>query len=343
MKEPVSIFSVAERANCSISTVSNVLNNKGRFSESTREAVLQAVRELGYRIDSAGRNLRLRRTETLGLLFYPSCAQVFRNPFYAEVMEGLEEKLLSVGYHLLLAGYEASTRDSHVPDFLRRGKVDGMILLGAFPAAIIHSFCELNTPLVLLDSNVDLPVDSVVSDGFMAEVNVVDHLVEMGHRRIVMLAYDMEDSNIDLRVQGFFEGMRKHDLPGGKAAVLREFLSHDDIYRALLERLNSAEAPTAIVAVNDTLAISMMERLAADNICIPGQLSIVGYDDQARSAQTTPPLSTVRVDKVQLGHIGAEMILKRIAAPGSPVVKCRLPVELVMRESVDRFEKATKI
>lgn len=336
MQGPASIFSVAERANCSISTVSNVLNRKGRFSEATRETVLRAVQELGYRTDSAGRNLRLRRTETLGLLFYPSCAQVFRNPFYAEVMEGMEEKLLSVGYHLLLAGYETSTRDSHVPDFLRRGKVDGMILLGAFPSAIVHSFCELNTPLVLLDSNVEWPVDSVVSDGFMAEVNVVDRLVEMGHRRISMLAYNMEDTNIDLRVQGFLAGLKKNNLPAGKTAVMRNFLSHHDIYQALRKRLESAAAPTAVVAVNDTLAVSMMERLAGDGIRIPDRLSIVGYDDHAMSARTSPPLSTVRVDKNKLGQVGAEMILKRIASPGMPITKCKLPVEVIIRESVGR-------
>jgi len=149
-----------------------------------------------------GRSLRIRRTETLGLLFYPSCAQVFRNPFYAEVMEGLEETLLKAGYHLLLAGYEASLRSSEVPAFLQRGKVDGMILLGGFPSKIIHQFCGMNTPLVLLDSNVDWPVDTVVSDGFSAEVKIVDYLVENGHREIVKLAYEMEDYNIDLRIKG---------------------------------------------------------------------------------------------------------------------------------------------
>ena len=98
------------------------------MSEATRDTVLKAVDDLGYRTNSAGRNLRMRRTEILGLLFYPSCAQVFRNPFYSEVMEALEEKLARAGYHLLLAGYEASVRESKIPDFIRSGKVDGVAL-----------------------------------------------------------------------------------------------------------------------------------------------------------------------------------------------------------------------
>lgn len=329
-----SIFLVAELAKCSISTVSNVLNHKGRFGDATRDAVLQAVKELGYQPNSVGRSLRLRRTEALGLLFYPSCAQVFRNPFYAEVMEGLEETLLKAGYHLLLAGYEASIRTSDVPDFLQRGKVDGMILLGAFPTSIIHSFCSLNTPLVLVDSNVEWPVDSIVSDGFSAEVDIVSHLFALGHRQIVLLAYDMEDSNIDLRVQGFLAGLEQVGLPGGEERVIRGFLSHHDIYDALKERLNSSNPPTAVIAINDTLAMAMMSQLAADGIRVPEQLSVVGYDDHAASVRFTPSLSTIRVDKVKLGRIGAEMILKRLETPDTPVVKCRLPTDFVERESV---------
>ena len=334
MKNKKSIFRVAERANCSISTVSNVLNNKGRFGKETRDAVLKAVQELKYRPNSIGRSLRLQLTETLGLLFYPSCAHIFRNPFYAEVMEGLEETLLKAGYHLLLAGYEASVQNSGVPDFLRRGKVDGMILLGAFPSKIIHSIYALDTPIVLLDSNVEWPADSVVSDGFSAEVKVVKYLHSLGHRRIVLLAYNMEDYNIDSRIQGFLAGLLQMGLPGGKKNVLREFVSHDDVYKALRKRLSGPNPPTAVVAINDTLAMEMMVRLAADGIRVPDQLSMVGYDNHAASSQTMPPLTTVRVDKVKLGQLGAELILKRIKEPDAPVVKLVMPAELVKRESV---------
>jgi len=337
MSDNVSIFAVAKRAGCSIATVSNVLNNKGRVGEDTRKLVLKAIDDLGYRTNSAGRNLRLRKTEVLGLLFYPSCARVFRNIFYAEVMEGLEEQLLKMGYHLLLAGYQASVRESNIPDFLRRGKVDGMVLLGGFPGEVIRKFCEVKTPLLLLDSNVEWPVDSVISDGFSAEVKIVDCLVERGHREIVMLAYDMEDSNIDLRVQGFLAGLQKNGLEGGASRVIRNALSHDEIYDTLKKRLRGANPPTAAVAVNDTLAVAMMKRLARDGIRVPRDVSMVGYDDDDISAAAIPPLSTVRVDKKKLGKVGAELILKRVENADCPVTKLSLPTELIIRDSVARL------
>lgn len=341
MDRRVSIFAVAQKAKCSIATVSNVLNNKGRVGPKKRKMVLRAVEELGYQASSAGRNLRIRKSEMLGLLFYPSCAQIFKNPFYAEIMEGLEEGLTKEGYHLLLAGYQVSVADSAIPDFLVQGKVDGMILLGRFPNEIIQNFCQVSSPLLLLDSNVEWPIDSVISDGFTAEINVVSHLVSQGHRSLVILAYDMEDYNIDLRIQGFLSGLTMHGLEGGSANVIREWLSHDDIYAALHARLKGPNPPTAVVTVNDTLAMAMIRRLKENGIRVPEQISIVGYDDDVVMAEGRPFLSTVRVNKKELGRIGAELILKRVASQDTPVVKLRLPTEYVARESVAPVSSAS--
>jgi len=334
MNQRISIFEVAKKAKCSIATVSNVLNNKGRVGEAKRREVLRAVQALGYQVSSVGRNLRTRRSEMLGLLFYPSCAQIFKNPFYAEIMEGLEEELTREGYHLLLAGYQVSVADSAIPSFLAQGKVDGMILLGRFPATIIQSFSRVSAPLLLLDSNVEWPIDSVISDGFSAEINVVNYLYSRGHRNIVMLAYDMEDYNIDLRVQGFLEGLAQCGITANAESVVREMLSHDEIYSALRQRLDRPDPPTAIVTINDTLALAMIKRLTDDGIKVPEQLSIVGYDDDNVMVDNRPFLSTVRVNKKELGRNGAELILRRVTSPAAPVVKLRLPVEFVARESV---------
>lgn len=332
----ISIHAVAQRAKCSIATVSNVLNNKGRVGAEKRKQVLRTAQDLGYQTNAAGRNLRMRKSEMLGLLFYPSCAAIFKNPFYAEIMEGLEEGLTREGYHLLLAGYQASVTDTPVPDFLMRGKVDGMILLGRFPNKIIQRFGELSVPLLLLDSNVEWPIDSVISDGFSAELSTVTHLVSQGHKSIMMAAYDMEDYNIDLRVQGFLAGLRQCGLDAGEKNVIRNRLSHDDIYASLRDHMKGPNAPTAIVAVNDTLAMALIRRLEKDGIHVPKHLSIVGYDDddQYVTIGSRPFLSTVRVNKKELGRVGADLILKRIASPSAPVVKLRLPVEFISRESV---------
>ncbi len=340
MSERILIHEVAKRSGCSIATVSNVLNNKGRVGEKTRQVVLRSVKALGYKTNAAGRNLRTRRTETLGLFFYPSCAKIFLNPFYAEVMEGLEDGLLKVGYHLLLAGGQALTEDNfQTPDILRQGKIDGMILLGRFPESIIRDFTEAQTPLLLLDSNAEWAVDSVVSDGWSGELEVVNHLVSMGHRRLVMLAYGWDDYNIDLRVQGFLAGLNRYGLEGGSEAVIRTSHLDEPLYEVLRQRLAGPNAPTALVAVNDTMARKMIRWLRADGFQVPGQISVVGFDDDVMPGfDPDPPLSTVQVDKKELGRVGAELILKRIASPSAPVSKLRMPVKFIARSSVARLE-----
>ncbi|MEZ0297685.1 MAG: LacI family DNA-binding transcriptional regulator [Candidatus Methylacidiphilales bacterium] len=334
MPERLSIFEVAKQANCSIATVSNVLNNKGRVSAQKRKDILKIVTAVGYRVNSAGRNLRMKRTEIFGLLFYPSCAEIFGNPFYAEVMGGLERRLTQAGYHLLLAGYEAATANSPIPDFLRTGKVDGIILMGRFPTEIIRNFSKLKTPLLLLDSNAEWPLDSVVSDGFSAGVQLVRHLAEKGHKRIVMLAYVWEDYNIDLRIQGFRAGLRELGLEENEGSVIRHAISHVDLYKALKERLDGPNPNTAVVAVNDTLAVTMIRCMQEDGLRVPEDVSVTGYDDEKIAQDMTPPLTTVRVNKPELGRAGAELILERASMPKSPVAKMRLPVDLIERQSV---------
>jgi LacI family transcriptional regulator len=216
MTKKESIVLVAEQAGCSVATVSNVLNNKGRVGAATRENVLLAVKDLKYQPNSMGRGLRLQQTETIGLLFYPSCSEIFRNPFYAEVVEGIEIALQKAGYDLLLSSYEASHKFSKVPDLLSRGKADGLILLGAFPLEILRAICKQKAHLVLIDSNADLPVNTIGTDGFSAELNIVKHLYSLGHRRILFLGYNFELPNIDFREQGFLAGLQQTGLKGGK-------------------------------------------------------------------------------------------------------------------------------
>lgn len=332
MSDPVSIHTVAQKAHCSIATVSNVLNNKGRVGETTRKHVLQAVKSLGYVANSAGRNLRINRSETIGLLFYPSCAEIFQNPFYGEITAGLEEHLTRAGYHLLLASYESSVQHTSVPAFLVQGKVDGMILMGAFPKRIIRLFRTRETPLLLLDANVDLPVDSVVTDGLAAGQLIVEKLASLGHRRMLWIGYDYEDYNIVLRKQGFLEAARRHGLL--EVAALDTTHDHEVFYREIRSRLKGRRPLTAVIAVNDGLAADMVRRLQQDGYLVPGQISVVGYDDDPVATQSTPRLSTIRVDKRELGRIGAEMMLRRVATPDIPTEKRRMPVELVWRESV---------
>lgn len=336
MNSRVAIFAVAEKANCSISTVSNVLNNKGRVSPEKRKLVLRAAETLGYKINAAGRTLRTRKSEMVGLWFYPSCLEVFKNPFYAEVVDGVEERLTLERYHLVMASYRSANAETSVPDFVVGGKVDGMILLGRFPDRIIQKLFSIGCPLLCLDFNDDWPVDNVVPDGFSGGIQAVDCLTSRHHRRIVMVASGAENPNVELRIQGFLAGLANRGIPGAEENIIRDQLSLDGTYQALRKRLKSSVPPTAIFAATDTLATWLIEKMRQDGILVPEKVSVIGYDDEEGQSMSDNRhfLTSIQVDRRQLGRMGAEVLLKRVSAPGAPLSHLRSPVHLVNRNSV---------
>jgi len=329
-----SIKQIAKLANCSIATVSYALNNKGRVSNSVRENIFEICKKYGYTPNSAGRNLRLQKNETIGLLFYPSCAAIFRNVFYAEVMESLEVTMESHGYDLMLSGFESSASGDELPRFVRQGKVDGMILLGGFPRETVLRIKEFGVPLVHLDGHREgIKIDNVTSDGFNASEQIVEHLVRLGHRRIVYMAHSHENTNADQREAGFLKAVEHHGLPKTLSVSLRDFKRTDDGYVLLKALMQSTRPPTAVIAVNDTLASELQACLQRGGFEIPRDLTIFGYNDDLDSRKAIPSISTVHVNRTELGKTGAETILKRINNPDSKIASIRLPVELVHRES----------
>ncbi len=331
----VSIYDIAQAAQCSIATVSCAINGKGRVSASTRKRILAACRTLGYAPNAAGRHLRLQRTETVGLLLYPTCASEFRNSFAAEVIEGLEDRLIAANYHLLLGGYRPQIASGTIPQFIGQGRVDGVVLLGKYPSTIIAELQLLPLPLLILDSEVTgLAIDSITTDGFAAGRAVVDRLVAHGHRRICMLAYDHDFHNPRMRRLGFLDGMQAHGLWPVQQSLITAFQHDAEGYRLLAHRLSGSEAPTAVFCENDHLALDLLSRLRADGVSVPGSLSLVGFNDDDGCAQAQPPLTTCHIDKKAIGRLGAEMILERIVAPELAVRHRLLPAVWIERQSV---------
>jgi DNA-binding LacI/PurR family transcriptional regulator len=327
-----SITDIAREAGCSISTVSYALSGKRTVNPATRKRILKACEKLGYVPNAAARGLRMQKTETIGLLLYPTCARLFRNIFTGEVIDGVEQALIDAGYHLLIGGYSPQVKDRGLPAFIGQGRVDGVILLGSYPAEILTSLHSAPVPLLLLDSIVDLPIDCVTSEGFAAGRQAVDHLVAKGHRRVVMLGYPLDGYNARQRRLGFQDGIVHHGLGSHDDAVIADHLTHDDVYAALHIRLKDSNPPTALFCENDTLARAMVERLRQDGFTVPGDLSIIGFNDD-EDAQAVG-LTTFHIDRRGLGRAGAEALLARIANPAVAAVKTRLPVALVERDSV---------
>lgn len=333
--KPISIHEVAKKAGFSIATVSNVVNGKGRISQKTRKKVLAAVDELGYTPSSFGRQLRLRLTETVGLLFFPNCAQLFLNVYYVSIMAGVEEALDKNNYDLLLSSYERDYNPTEqAPKFIQRRKVDGVVLLGNFPKSTVEDLAKTGIPLLLLDSHMEgIQADSITTDGFSAGGMIANHLHDFGHKRLAFVGFDTDDTNALDRRRGFQSSVKDlgSDLTFSTIRVRR---GGGDRFSAVVKALRQKNPPTALFVENDTLAYEVILDLKKNGFKVPRDVSVVGYDNSHSAIASDPLLTTVGVDHQALGRFGAEAIISRIQNPTSPVRSFRLPVTLFQRDSV---------
>jgi LacI family transcriptional regulator len=305
------------------------------MSPEMRQQILDKCAELNFVPNSAGRSLRLQRTDAVGVIYAPSFAELFGNVFYARIMEGLAETFGEAGLDLVLG----NRRDPDgMPSIVRQGKVDALVVLaGVFTATDYEALRHCPVPLCIVDGYVrSFEADSLTSDGFGGGQQVAEHLWQNGHRKVAMIAYRSPLYNIDQRIAGFFSGLRSCGMEAGEADSLIRVDNDDEAACELLARLDSADPPTAVFAVNDTMALHLMDALEQAGRAVPGDLSIVGFDDDPMAARARPPLTTIGLKKRDIGAVSARLVLDRLAHPDKPFVHQVQPTRLVVRESVAR-------
>ena len=326
---------IAALVGCSVATVSNAINGTGRMSGAMREGILAKCAELNFVPNSAGRSLRLQRTDAVGVIYAPSFAELFGNVFYARIMEGLAETFGEAGMDIILGNRLDA---DGLPTFVRQGKVDALVVLaGVFDAKSYEGFRNCPVPLCIVDGHSDsLKADSLTSDGFGGARLAAEHLYAQGHRRILMTAYRDKLYNIEQRISGFFSGLRASGMEIDETDALIQVDTDAEAAEEIIALLETPHPPTAVFAVNDTMAIHLIEALAESGKKVPEDISIIGFDDDPVAADCQPPLTTVRLGKKDFGAISARLVLDRLAEPDKPITHQILPTELVTRESVAR-------
>jgi DNA-binding LacI/PurR family transcriptional regulator len=320
------IKDVAARAGVSKSSVSRVLQGSSLVSEASREAVLRAMDELGYRPNAAARTLVSSRSNTIGVLLTD-----LRNPFLIEIVEGIEPVAEQHGYTVLVvSGKRQSRAEASALHKLLELRVDGIVcdttrldrqaLLDAARA----------TPIATLTRTPEVPrVDSVVTDDPAGAALVVDHLTGLGHRHIALVADTQERAGLD-RIRGYEEAMRAHGLGEEIRIVPADFTQAGG--RAGGERLFAEDRPvTAVFAANDFSALGVLEAAAAAGLDVPGDVSVVGYDDISLAAQARVSLTTVHQPAQRIGEAAVKAVLARIEQPERPARRIVMEPRLVAR------------
>ncbi len=328
------IIDVASEASVHPSTVSRVLNGHvgTTVTPATRERVLAAADRLGYRPSALARSLRLRRTLTLGML-----VPDITNPFFSSIIKGAEDAARLRGYNLILCNSEDEPqREATYLRVLRERQVDGLLIASSQMADdTIAELREEAFPFVLLNRATRSAEDlAVVVDNHAAAVDVVAHLAALGHRRVGHIAGPQNTTTGVDRREGYRAGVLAYGLANEPGLVVEaDAFSEEAGHRALEIMLAGPARPTAVFGANDLIAVGMLQLLRQIGAHVPGDLSIVGFNDIPLAGLLEPALTTVRVPQLEMGVAGAHLLIDRLE--GRPIgdVRLTLPTELVIRAS----------
>ncbi len=334
---PITIKDVAKSAGVSIGTVSNVFNNHpSGYREDTRERVIEAAQKLGYHPNRIARNLVRRRASALGVGFVQASHSLGNNPYLSEVMDGLMTAAREHGYHLMLylrIPPEDSRRELSM--FLDRS-IDGLCMVAPDEGLpILCSIAETRLPLVVIGAENPYPGAAWIDVDNAAGIEMsIDYLYKAGHRKIAHLAGPYKQRSARIREDAYKTAMSERGLPIPETYITRSGYEVEGAYEAAFPLLSQRDRPTAICAASDEIALGALSAARKLGISVPGQLSLVGFDDIRESRYITPTLTTVKQPTKQIGYCAAKWLIQSLSDASLPNLQERVAPVLIERDSV---------
>lgn len=322
------IFDVAEHAGVSKSLVSLVLRNGANVSAAKRAAVLQAVDELGYKPNRAARSLVSQRSFTVGAI-----VSDLHNTWYIDLLASVRAELTAKGLNLFLAEDHQMETDASVLDAFVDAGVDGLLCLGTFrPTDQLVKTASSIPTVVASGREPDLPtVDVVTGDDYEGAVKAVNHLLAQGHRRIAHLGGTGRAA--ELRIQGYRDTMHRNGFDADIHVEISDRSEAGD-HRAARALLESRIRPSALFANNDYAAVVAMSEARELGLSIPGDLSVIGYDNSYLAQLGYIGLTTVDNNYTEMGRLAVGRLLQRIETRDAPRTVTLLDPSIASRTTV---------
>ena len=325
---------VAALAGVSLSAVSLVANGKPGVGPDKRARVLTAMHELGY--NPSGRRAPATETRVAGLLMESLSIPGSSDGFYTRIIAGIEEAAYRLGYRLLLHLYRPDVDPIGDIRGLMGRDVDALIIAndGDVTPDVIREIAAIGRPLVLVESYLDDPIHAVTSDNFTAGLMMTNHLIALGHRRIGALPGPSKYSSLRDRLRGYHVALMEHGLPIVPELQPPPVSGHPKKGFVQMQQLLALpDPPTAVFAVSDKSAFGAIEAIKEAGLRIPEDISIVGIDDVAESAYSSPPLTTYHVPKFKLGQVAVDIMHSLLTSATATPTKTLLIGSFVERAS----------
>lgn len=331
IKNPT-IKDVARKSNVSVATVSRILNNLEGYSEETRRRVMQVIDEIGYRRNDIARNLKIKSTNTIGVLL----PKVGTN-FYIEILNGIEDAAHNDGYSVIICnvGDNGERTEEYIRIMIER-QVDGIIVCSLPPEkSLIENIIGVNIPVVLIStiySGYSIPYIKV--DDYKASYAAVEYLIKMGHKDIAMVGGSPLDPIAGIpRLQGFIDALRNNKLKVRENLIKHNGFSFKDGITSMEQLLKEKEKFTAIFAACDEIAVGAISVAHKRGLKIPEDISIIGYDGTQVAEMCYPPLTTLVQPFYEMGEKAVKTLIQKISSVVE-VESLIMPFKIAERDTV---------
>jgi LacI family transcriptional regulator len=328
---------IARLAGVSTSTVSHVINKTRFVSEEISERVNSAAKELNYAPSALARSLKMNRTRTIGMLVTTST-----NPFFGEVVKGVERSCYHQNYNLILCNTEGDTERMKASiDTLLQKRVDGLILMcSTLEGEKLDIFDQYpSIPVVVMDWGPMLfESDKIQDNSFLGGYLATKHLIESGHTEIGCITGPLNRHQALMRYEGYKKALNEHHIAINPDWIVESDFECDGGAKSLEVLMSRGALPTSLFICNDMMAMGAINVAHDKGIHVPNDLSIIGYDDIHIAKFMSPSLTTIHQPKYRLGKTAVETLLAKIEKTSLAADVVQLEPSLVVRGSVKNLK-----
>ncbi|MBI2427401.1 MAG: LacI family DNA-binding transcriptional regulator [Ignavibacteriales bacterium] len=335
---------IAQKTGVSVSTVSRVLHDntkKYKISDETQEKVKSVAKEMGYRINTLARGLRLQKTFEIGVIV-PDIA----NPFFSAVIKSLAGELRKGGYNFIVydTDEDISIERSAIKSLLEK-RVDGLIIASVGQEfSHIHKVREAKIPLVMIDRCFDfLDIDSVSVDNVKGALLAVNHLIKEGHSRIAFIQGLPGTYANETRLQGYKQALDEAEIKIDEHLIVGDDFRSLNGYLETKHLLKLTSPPTAIFTAGDLIALGALEACRENGVSIPKDLSLVTFDDPVFTSYLSPALTAIEQPITKMCEMAVAMLYRRMRNSDDERRKVLLEPKLNVRNSVARLSALSNI
>lgn len=332
----VKIKDVAKEANVSVATVSRVLNNIPLVNDETKKRVLDAIERTGYRPNAIARSLKMQKTNTFGIMI-PDISR----PYYTQVVRGVEDICNIYDYNIILCNTDSEpAKEEKYFDVFIEKQVDGILYIGKGLSQNLSQKIQDNRVPVVLGAVNDAMgrYHSVAINNELASYELTSLLIENGHTKIAFFTDEDEKSFVaEERKKGYVKALKKNNIKENPIYELKGNYSIKGGYDLMEELLNNSELPTAVVALNDEMALGAIRKLEDSGMSVPEDMSVVGFNNFQLSEWFKPGITTIAQPMYDIGAICARILIKILNNSKIDEKVVTVPHELIIRDSVKKI------